>query len=273
MAGQKGAHLQLHLASLNRCASLVQRHLSPADLAVPDGRYASFEIDLKSSFAFANLFVSRLKPAKTDFQRAVEYLKLQQGHSWPSGKVALYLLYGLATTHHREQDTEKAMATLEKVLGLALNIFEKDDPRVAEIHARAKAVAERANSNLRHHKAVLLARTAGDGQKLRRELQYPDTQPPRAEGSSSRRLPELENLFDITNHRLERLLKRRAEGSTSGHLDEVEDLLHIALIIDRLFKLRAEGSTGERLDEVEVLLNMTKHQLEHIVGKYRSEAL
>ncbi|EAQ86438.1 hypothetical protein CHGG_07691 [Chaetomium globosum CBS 148.51] len=216
---------------------------------------------------------SRLKPAKTDFQRAVEYLKLQQGHSWPSGKVALYLLYGLATTHHREQDTEKAMAALEKVLGLALNIFEKDDPRVAEIHARAKAVAERANSNLRHHKAVLLARTAGDGQKLRRELQYPDTQPPRAEGSSSRRLPELENLFDITNHRLERLLKRRAEGSTSGHLDEVEDLLHIALIIDRLFKLRAEGSTGERLDEVEVLLNMIKHQLEHIVGKYRSEAL
>ncbi|KAH6640994.1 P-loop containing nucleoside triphosphate hydrolase protein [Chaetomium tenue] len=109
---------------------------------------------------------SRLKPAKTDFQRAVEYLQLQQGHSWPSGKVALYLLYGLATTYHREQDTEKATAALQNVLDLALSLFEEDDPRIAEIHARAKAVAERASLNLRHHKAALLARTAGGGTQM-----------------------------------------------------------------------------------------------------------
>ncbi|KAH6634743.1 hypothetical protein B0J18DRAFT_406351 [Chaetomium sp. MPI-SDFR-AT-0129] len=163
--------------------SLVQKHIRPTDLAVPDGRYASVQMDLKSSFAFTNLFVSRLKPAQEDFQQAIEYLQLQQKGSWPSGKVALYLLYGLATTYHRVQDTEKATAVLDDVLVLALNIFEEGDPRTAEIHSRAKAVAERASLNLRHHKAALLASTAGGSQKVRRGVQCLDTSSATADGS------------------------------------------------------------------------------------------
>ncbi|KAK4031373.1 hypothetical protein C8A01DRAFT_21392, partial [Parachaetomium inaequale] len=162
LTGQSGRRFQLHLASLNRCANLAQKHISPADLAVPDGRHACFHAHLRSGLAFANLFASRLKPAKTDFEQAVEYLQLRQGDAWPSGEAALYLLYGLAVSYHREGDTEKTTDTLKGVLALAVSILGEDDPRTVEIRARAKTVDSRTGLNLRHQKAALLASTAGD---------------------------------------------------------------------------------------------------------------
>lgn len=185
MANQNGPHLELHLESLNRCTSLIQKHISPTDLSVPDGRYASVQIDLKSSLAFTNLSENRLEPAQADLQQAVGYLQLQQKDSWSSGKVALYLLYGLAITYDKLQEIEKATAVLDDVLALARNIFEEHDPRIADIQARIRVVAQRASLNPRHHKAIVVVSTDGDVQRLPRESQYLDTSSPRADESTT----------------------------------------------------------------------------------------
>ena len=124
---------------------------------------------MESSLALANLQLGRLSDANTHFQQAAECLRLQQGDAWPSGESALRLLYGLAVTYHKERDTDRAAETLKSVLELALRTFDEFDNRTIEINARFKAVADLAELNIRHHKAVLLASAAGNSLKPRLE--------------------------------------------------------------------------------------------------------
>jgi len=169
----------LHLASLNRCADLVGKHIPPDDLATPGGRYAAARSDLESSLAFLNLSTGRLKAAETHFRKAAEYLLLQQQDAKPD-EAALYLHYGLATTYHKLRDTETAPEALQSVLAMAIDMFEEDDPRTVEIYARAKAVADLSGLNLRHHKGALLATTAGGGSKPQPEPWHQEIHPRRA---------------------------------------------------------------------------------------------
>ncbi|PWI64506.1 hypothetical protein PCL_09587 [Purpureocillium lilacinum] len=162
---------RLHLAPLSRCASLLRTYTNPVELTALSDCYAPLRGDLESSLALANLQDGRLNAAKTHFQHAIERLQLQQGDTWPSGEAAICLLYGLAITYQRERDTAAAAEVLKSVLELALRTFDEFDDRIVEITARSKAVADRAELNLRHHKAALLAATAGDRPKPRPEPQ------------------------------------------------------------------------------------------------------
>lgn len=164
---EDACHPRVYLAALNRCEDFVRKHDTPGNADVPDGPFNLLRSELERSLAFVNLSTTCLQVAERYFLRAVESLRLQQGNTWPRGE-ALYFLYGLAITYHKQRDNERAEDILKSVLPLALTTFEECDPRILEIKNRAKTFAVMANLNLLHHKNALLATT---GERRRKQNQ------------------------------------------------------------------------------------------------------
>jgi hypothetical protein len=75
------------------------------------------------------------------------------------GEDALKLLYGLAITHQKSNELDKAIELLDGVCDLSGKCLEEFDFRNLEIFERRKAVKALIDRGVRHHKTALLAST------------------------------------------------------------------------------------------------------------------
>src|ERR1700761_9110700 len=109
--------------------------------------------------AYIQLSSGRYDDSIKLFSVCIEWERTKEGESWPSTEIALRLLFGLAVSHQRSGDLSNAAEVLETTMKLAELLFDNFDDRTAEISSRLRAVADRYETNLQHHKSVVVAST------------------------------------------------------------------------------------------------------------------
>ena len=109
-----------------------------------------------------------MEEAKTNFHTAIEFERISQGDSWPSTETSLTLLRGLAAACQKSGGLEDAAELLKSALALSEKLYDEWDPKTAAISSHLKAVSERRETMLLHHKSAVVA-TADS--KLLEEIQ------------------------------------------------------------------------------------------------------
>ena len=157
-----------YLAPLDHCITLIDKYIPAEYLSPPDGSFCAVYANIAAHLAQAYLCVDRSEEAKTYFYATIEFEMISQGNDWPSTETSLKLLQGLAAACHKSGDLEKAVELLDSALILAEKLYGGIDWRTAAISSRLKAVSERREVMLGHHKSVVIAAT---GTKLSDEAQ------------------------------------------------------------------------------------------------------
>ncbi|KAK4992602.1 hypothetical protein LTR50_000935 [Elasticomyces elasticus] len=169
-----------YLAPLDRCKSLIDKHISPVALSPPGGRFCVACAEIAARLAQAYLYEGRLEEAKTCFHTAIESEMISQGDLWPSTETSFSLLRGLATACQKLGGLEDAEELRKSALTLSEKLYNRWDPRTAAISSHLSAVSQRRETMLQRHKSAPVATT---GLKLPKEIRQtartPDNAPAR----------------------------------------------------------------------------------------------
>ncbi|KAK4995749.1 hypothetical protein LTR66_004489 [Elasticomyces elasticus] len=169
-----------YLAPLDRCKSLIDKHISPVALSPPGGRFCVAYAEIAARLAQAYLYEGRLEEAKTCFHTAIESEMISQGDLWPSTETSFSLLRGLATACQKLGGLEDAEELRKSALTLSEKLYNRWDPRTAAISSHLSAVSQRRETMLQRHKSAPVATT---GLKLPKEIRQtartPDNAPAR----------------------------------------------------------------------------------------------
>ena len=99
------------------------------------------------------------KDAKTYFSIAIDFERTKEGDNWPGDEYSLLLLEGLAMTYHKLRDLENASDAFEAAVSLSGKLFGNTHRRSISLSNLQKAVLERSERMLEHHKSTLVAST------------------------------------------------------------------------------------------------------------------
>ncbi|KAK3371023.1 ankyrin repeat-containing domain protein [Lasiosphaeria ovina] len=144
------------------CRSIrIADKLMGTNIKSPESPFHGINQDL----AFIFLCGGHVEEATKMFQQCVESERLRAGDAWPSTEQALCLLVPLAISQQRAGDMRTAIDALQTSLKLAEDLFGHFDERTAEIASRLKTISKREETNLQHHKAVLLASTGNKSKR------------------------------------------------------------------------------------------------------------
>ncbi|KAK5010378.1 hypothetical protein LTR28_010247 [Elasticomyces elasticus] len=158
-----------YLAPLDRCKSLLDKHIPTEALSPPGGRFCVAYAEIAAHLAQAYLYEGRLEEAKKGFRAAIESERISQGDSWPSTETSLTLLRGHAAACQKSGDLEVAEELLKSALTLSEKLYDKWDPRTAAISSHLKAVSERRETMLQHHKSAVVSTVDS---KLLKEIRH-----------------------------------------------------------------------------------------------------
>lgn len=125
----------------------------------PSGRFCAAYAGIAAHLAQAYLCEGRSEEAKAQFHTAIEFEITSQGEKWPSTETSLRLLQGLAVACQKSGHLEEAAETLHSALALSEELYDEMDWRTAAIASHLKAVSERREVVLEHHKSAVIATT------------------------------------------------------------------------------------------------------------------
>lgn len=172
--------MRSYLAPLNRCKSLIDKHVSAEVLSPPGGRFCVAYAEIAAHLAQAYLCEGWLEEAKESFHTAIEFEMISQGYSWPSTEISLILLLGLARACQKSGDLEDAAELLKSALALSEKLYDEWDLRTAAILSHLKTVSDKRETMLQHHKSAVVA--AADSkilEEIRQTVRTPDNAPAR----------------------------------------------------------------------------------------------
>src|SRR5579871_6835390 len=84
-----------YLAPLDRCVSLINKHIPSEDLSPPDGLFCAEFADIAAHLGQAYLSIQRSEEAVTYFTISIDFERIRQGPDWPNTETSLKLLQGL----------------------------------------------------------------------------------------------------------------------------------------------------------------------------------
>ena len=153
------AIMRTYLAPLDRCISLIQKHIPKEEITPPNGRYCQDFTTITAQLAQVYLLEGRFEEARVQFSTAIEYEAIEQADEWPKTERALDLLCGLAVVLHRLGDLESSAELYSSAIPLSEKLFGHVDERTVAISNRFKSVSDRREVMLAHHKFALIGAT------------------------------------------------------------------------------------------------------------------
>src|SRR6266536_1890005 len=153
------AIMRAYLAPLDRCISLVQKHIPEEEITPPNGRFCQDFTTITAQLAQVYLLEGRLEEARVQFSKAIEYETIRQGDEWPKTERALDLLCELAVVLHRLGDLEGSAELYSSAIPLSEKLFGHVDERTVAISSQFKSLSDRREVMLAHHKSAVIGAT------------------------------------------------------------------------------------------------------------------
>ena len=153
------AIMRAYLGPLDRCISLVQKHIPEDDITPPDGRVCQDVATITAQLTQVYLLEGRFEDARVQFGTAIEYETIRQGDEWPKTKRALDLLCGLAVVLYKLGDLESSAELYSTTIPLSEKLFGHVDERNVAISSQFKSLSERREVMLAHHKSAVIGAT------------------------------------------------------------------------------------------------------------------
>ncbi|KAG9699739.1 serine carboxypeptidase, partial [Aureobasidium melanogenum] len=147
------------LAPLRQCVVLIRGKIPEHEMLPPDGRYCQQYAELVVELAQVDLSCGLLSDAEKNFKDAIEYRRIEGGADWPSSRMDLMLLEGLAVVRFRSADFDSCIEILESALELAGKFYQPFDPEAEAIRSYYRIVFEKRETMQQHHKSAVLARS------------------------------------------------------------------------------------------------------------------
>ncbi|KAH0425280.1 serine carboxypeptidase, partial [Aureobasidium melanogenum] len=146
--------------AIEHAGVLIRTSLSPEQfLQSYRARYCQQYAELVVELAQVDLSCGLLSDAEFNFKDAIEHRRLEGGADWPSSRMDLMLLEGLAVVRFRSADFDSCIEILENALRLAENLYQPFDPKVEAIESYLRIVIEKRETLQQHHKNAVLARS------------------------------------------------------------------------------------------------------------------
>jgi len=150
--------MRAYLGPLDRCISFIPKYIPEEAITSPNGRFCQDITTITTQLAQVYFLEGRFE-ARVQFVTAIEYERIQQGDEWPKDKRALDLLCGLAVVLHKLGDLEGSAELYGTVVPLSEKVFGHFDETTVAISGQFKALSERREVMLVHHKSAVIGAT------------------------------------------------------------------------------------------------------------------
>lgn len=148
---------RLYILPLQQCRYLLEANTTSLEVIEEGGLVPASLAHLSASLGYMKLWLGLFDDSKADFEVALEFDRFEEGENWPEGERAIDLLSVYALTYHKTGNLVAASEGMQAAVAAAQLQYGSHDPRTNLLLARSEFIAERQETLLEHHKAVVIA--------------------------------------------------------------------------------------------------------------------